>query len=190
MLSPSEQKVALDIAWRAVVEPLRTGVRWVPDPLDLTGGLAVPGACFVTLRARGTLLGCIGSLVPYRMLGVDVASNAAAAAYDDPRLPPVIEADLSVMDVHVSVLGPLEPVTVTGHTDIAAQLRPMVHGLVIEASGRRATFLPSVWEQLPDPADFIDALWAKAGWRAREWPDGLQVSTYEVQQFCSQPRDQ
>jgi AmmeMemoRadiSam system protein A len=189
MLSPSEQQVALDIAWRAVVEPLRTGARWLPDPLDLSGELAQPGACFVTLRARGALLGCIGSLVAYRLLGVDVASNAAAAAYDDPRLPAVTEADLPLLDVHVSVLGPLAPATVTGRTDIEARLRPMVDGLVVEASGRRATFLPSVWEQLPDPTDFVDALWVKAGWRVRDWPDGLQVSTYEVQEFGTPAHD-
>lgn len=189
MLSPSEQQVALDIAWRAVVEPLRSGARWVPDPLELSGELAQPGACFVTLRARGALLGCIGSLSAYRMLGVDVASNAAAAAYDDPRLPPVTEADLAVMDVHVSVLGPLAPMTVTGRADMEARLRPLVDGLVVEARGRRATFLPSVWEQLPAPVDFIDALWAKAGWRSGDWPDGLQVSTYEVQEFGSVARD-
>ena len=183
MLSPSEQQVALDIAWRAVAEPLRTGARWVPDERELIGELAQPGACFVTLRARGALLGCIGSLVAYRLLGVDVASNAAAAAYDDPRLPPVTEADLAVMDVHVSVLGPLAPMDVTGRRDLSSRLRPGVDGLVVEAGARRATFLPSVWEQLPDPNDFLDALWAKAGWRARDWPHGLQVSTYEVQEF-------
>ncbi len=185
MLSSSEQQISLDIAWRAVLEPLRTGRRWLPDPLDLTGELALPGACFVTLRARGALLGCIGSLVPHRLLGVDVASNAAAAAYDDPRLPPVTEADLADMDLHVSVLGPLEPLSAAGRDDLAARLRPGVDGLVVEAGPRRATFLPSVWEQLPDAAAFIDALWVKAGWRARDWPDGLQVSTYQVQEFGS-----
>jgi AmmeMemoRadiSam system protein A len=185
MLTPQEERAALDIAWHAVEEPLRTGRRWLPEPDTLAGELARPGAGFVTLRARGALLGCIGSLVPRRPLGVDVAANAAAAAFDDPRLPPVTPLDLPEMEVHVSVLGPLHPVAVRGRDDLLARLRPGVDGLVVEADGRRATFLPSVWQQLPDPEDFIEALWAKAGWPAGYWPVSLQVSSYVVHEFGS-----
>lgn len=175
-----ERDVLMRIAVRAVDEPLRTGRRWVPTPGELRAGLADPGASFVTLRRNGTLLGCIGSLVPHRSLGVDVAHNAAAAAFDDPRMPAVMADDLAHMQVHVSVLGRLEPWDVHGWRDLAARLRPGVDGLLIDDDRHRATFLPSVWDQLGDPAAFLDALWAKAGLPARVWPQGLLVSRYTV----------
>lgn len=175
-----EREQALRIAVRAVEEPLRTGNRWLPDPRELDGQLAEPGACFVTLRRDGRLLGCIGSLVPHRLLGIDVAHNAAAAAFDDPRLPAVTVDDVPAMHVHVSVVGELEPLDVDGWHDLAARLRPGVDGLLVADDRHRATFLPSVWDQLDDPAAFLDALWTKARLVPRSWPPGLQASRYRV----------
>lgn len=183
MLTSAERHSAVEIAWRAVREPLRTGRRWVPDPATLCGSLAEPGACFVTLRTNGRLLGCIGSLAPRRPLGVDVAANAAAAAFDDPRLPPVTEDDLTSLDVHVSVLGPLTPLPVEGARELRAALQPGVDGVVVESEGRRATFLPSVWEQVRDTGAFLDALWRKAGLPPGSWPPTITVQTYRVQEF-------
>ena len=115
MITDDEKRDALDHARRAATEPLRDGGgagsrgRWLPDLDDLRGALRDPGACFDTLRTDGTLQGCIGSLVAHRPLGVDVAANSAAAAIDDPRLPPLTPADVPVADVHVSVLGTMRP---------------------------------------------------------------------------------
>ena len=180
MLDPQDADALLGIAVRAVDEPLLSGHRWLPDESGLSATLARPGACFVTLRRDGGLLGCIGSLIAHRALGIDVASNAAAAAFDDPRLPTVTTDDLIGMDVHVSVLGPLEPVLVASREELTAALRPGVDGLLVEDDRHRGTFLPSVWDQIGDPADYLDALWAKAGLRPGEWHRGLTVSRYEV----------
>ena len=189
MLTATEQRQALDYARRAATEPLRDGGgtgsrgRWLPDLDDLRGALRDPGACFVTLRTDGALQGCIGSLAAYRPLGVDVAANAAAAAFDDPRLPPLTPADVPVTEVHVSVLGTMRPMTAGDLGTLRAGLRPGVDGLVVEATNRRATFLPSVWAQVADVDEFLAALWRKAGLPPRSWPHGITLHTYEVQEF-------
>ena len=189
MLTEVEKRDALDHARRAATEPLRGGGgagprgRWLPDLDDLRGALRDPGACFVTLRTDGALQGCIGSLVAHRPLGVDVAANAAAAAFDDPRLPALTPADVPVTDVHVSVLGTMRPTTAADLGALRDGLRPGVDGLVVEAAGRRATFLPSVWAQVSDVDEFLAALWRKAGLLPGSWPDDITLRTYEVQEF-------
>lgn len=184
MLSPADRDAALDIASRAAAAPLGDGRRWLPEVATLPAALARPGASFVTLRAHGDLLGCIGSLVARGPLGVDIAHNAAAAAFDDPRLPPLSPGDVPVADVHVSVLGPLEPLGVTGPGELVRSLRPGVDGVLVETPTHRGTFLPSVWEQLADPADFVAALWRKAGLKPGSWPGGTHVQRYEVEEFA------
>lgn len=170
----------LRIAVRAVTEPLHGRRRWLPEVAELEGPLAEPGACFVTLRRDGTLLGCIGSLVAHGPLGIDVAHNAAAAAFDDPRVPAVTPYDVAAMHVHVSVLGALEQIAVGDWQSLAAAVGPG-EGVLVDDERHRATFLPAVWQQLECPEAFLDALWAKAGLRPREWPSGLTVSRYAVE---------
>jgi hypothetical protein len=189
MIAPEDQQRALDLAVTAVLVPLRTGRRWLPDPAVLPPGLAGPGATFVTLTRDGTLLGCIGSLAAVQPLGVDVARNAAAAAFDDPRLPAVTTSDLEAMHVHVSVLGPLEPVPVDGWDGLLAAVRPGVDGLLLQAPGHRATLLPSVWRSLPEVQPFVAALWFKAGLRPGAWPDGLSVQRYATEEFGGMARE-
>ncbi len=183
MITETDRLLALDIAYTAVVVPLRGEPRWLPEPQELTGDLAEAGACFVTLRRERALLGCIGSLAPRRVLGVDVAHNAAAAAFDDPRLPAVTLLDVECMDVHVSVLSPMAALPAHGWEDLREGLRVGVDGLLIEVGMYRATFLPAVWESLPSPAEFLDALWRKAGLPPRVWPPGLRASRYRATEF-------
>jgi AmmeMemoRadiSam system protein A len=137
-----------------------------------------PGASFVTLRDGPRLLGCIGTIVPTRPLIEDVADNALGAAFRDLRLPPLTEDEFARMSVHISVLTPLEPVAVRSLAELRGAVRPGVDGLLIEAGSRRGTFLPSVWEQLPDPDEFLRHLWQKAGLRPGAWPRNLRVSRY------------
>jgi len=183
VITEPDQRLALDIAYTAVVVPLRGEPRWLPEPQELTGGLSVTGACFVTLRRDEALLGCIGSLVACRVLGVDVAHNAAAAAFDDPRLPAVTVLDAQRMDVHISVLSPLTPLPAQSWDELRASVHVGVDGLLIEADRHRATFLPAVWEMLPDSAPFLDALWSKAGLPPRAWACGLRAWRYRATEF-------
>jgi AmmeMemoRadiSam system protein A len=139
-----------------------------------------PGASFVTLKREGRLRGCIGSLEPSRPLAEDVAQNAYAAARRDPRFPALEVWELPGLDLSVATLGPHEPLTVVTRDDLLTALRPGVDGLVVRSGSLRATFLPAVWEQLPSPDAFIDALWQKARMVPGAWPANLELSRYHV----------
>jgi AmmeMemoRadiSam system protein A len=145
--------------------------------------LRATGASFVTLRDAGELRGCIGTVDPHRALGDDVAHNAHAAAYRDPRFPPVRTAQRAGLEVEVSVLSPRAPIAAPTEAELAAVLRPGVDGIVLEYEGHRATFLPQVWESLPDPIDFLAELRRKARLPARFWHPRMQVSRYTVEKF-------
>lgn len=142
------------------------------------------GAAFVTLRsAAGDLLGCIGSLTPTQPLACDVAAHAYDAAFRDPRFSPMTSERARGMIIDISVLGPTRPFPVASYDNLLAALRPGV-GLVVAAPRHRATFLPAVWETLPDAASFIAALWRKAGLAPGAWPRGIAISRYDVQEFA------
>lgn len=142
--------------------------------------LAQPGATFVTLTRDGALRGCIGSLVAHRPLLEDVRENAVAAAFRDPRFPPLGAEELPLTRVEVSLLTPPEPLPVRDEADLLRQLQPGIDGIIFSARGRRATFLPQVWEQLPDPAVFLAHLRHKAGLPADYWGPDVAIERYSV----------
>ncbi len=146
-------------------------------PEDLPEYLREDGCVFVTLRRDGQLLGCIGALEPYQGLGRDIVEHAVAAAFDDPRFEPL--QDVRGVHLEISVLGPLSAFPATSYEDVVTRL-PRA-GAVVAAQGRRGTFLPAVWEQLPTSESFVAGLWRKAGLRPGTWP--AQVWTYEVDEF-------
>ncbi len=145
--------------------------------------LDAPGACFVTLTNAGRLRGCIGSIEPRRSLGADVRANAVAAATRDRRFGPVTAPEMPALAVEVSVLSPASPMSFADETDALAQLRPGVDGLVLECCGHRATYLPQVWDKLPDPGAFLASLKVKAGLPQNFWSDDLELSRYTVTEF-------
>ena len=136
------------------------------------------GACFVTLNKNGRLRGCIGSPEAWRALATDVAENAFRAAFKDPRFAPLKSDETDQIDIHLSVLSPAEPFAFGDEADLIAKLRVGEDGLIIEDQGRRALFLPSVWSQLPDPAQFVAHLKAKAGLGATHWSDTFKGSRF------------
>lgn len=142
------------------------------------------GASFVTLRLQGELRGCIGSVDPHRPLGDDVVHNARAAAFQDPRFPPVAREELERLQVEVSVLSPRTPIEASDEPSALAALRPGVDGIYLEYAGRGATFLPQVWENLPDPQDFLGELRRKAGLGARFWDPAIRLSRYTVEKYA------
>lgn len=168
-------------------ESIRYGlVHQMPLPIVLTGypeTLRQPGACFVTLKSHDVLRGCIGSIEARHPLVEDVAHNAWAAAFGDPRFPPLTSSELHGLDLHISVLTSPKPMCFNSESDLLAQLKPGVDGLIIEDEGCRGTFLPSVWESLPKPADFLCQLKMKAGLPPDHWSDTVQVSCYQTESF-------
>lgn len=141
------------------------------------------GASFVTLKLDDELRGCIGTIDPRRALGDDVAANARAAAYRDPRFPPVSPAERERLEVEVSVLSPRVPMNVASEADALARLRPGIDGVYLEYGHARSTFLPQVWESLPDPVEFLAELKRKAGLPARFWHPDIRLSRYTVEKF-------
>lgn len=125
--------------------------------------LLAPGATFVTLRDGDMLRGCIGSLEPRRALAHDVTANAVAAAFRDPRFPPLAAHEFHAIHVEVSLLEAAQPVDFRDRADLVAKLCPGEDGVILAHGARRATFLPQVWESLPDPDEFLDHLARKAG---------------------------
>lgn len=146
------------------------------------GRLDQPGATFVTLKRHGTLRGCIGSLEARRALRRDVEENALAAAFRDPRFPPLVACEWDGLALSVSVLSPSRRVAFEDEESLLAGLRPGRDGLILERDGRRGTFLPQVWSQLPDPVDFLRHLERKAGLPPGAAADGLtRVARFEVE---------
>jgi AmmeMemoRadiSam system protein A len=149
-------------------------------PFEATEWLNEPGATFVTLTCAGALRGCIGSLVAERPLRTDVESNALAAAFSDPRFAPLSAREYREIEVEVSLLSPMQLVTVESETQALTLLRPGVDGVLLEYGRRRGTFLPQVWEQLPEPHAFLAHLKQKAGLPADFWAEEIRLSRYTV----------
>lgn len=168
--------ILLPIARAAIAEAL--GLRRMAR--DDAPWLQEPGASFVTLTRGGQLRGCIGTLQAQRRLLDDVRANAVGAALRDPRFAPLAPEELDQVLIGVSLLSAMQAMDFRDEDDALAQLRPGVDGLLFECEGRRSTFLPQVWEQLPAPAAFIGQLKQKAGFSADFWADTVHLHRYTV----------
>lgn len=176
----AQQETVLRLATDAIERGLRNeGHEPVLESLDEV--LRSERASFVTLELDGRLRGCIGTLEAYRALAVDVAANAWAAAFRDPRFLPVTRPEAERLEIHVSVLSAPEPIAFSSEADLLAQLRPFVDGLVLGEGARRGTFLPSVWDSLPDAGEFLAQLKRKAGLPPDYWSETLRVDRYTTQ---------
>lgn len=145
--------------------------------------LDAPGAAFVTLTRAGELCGCIGSLEARRSLKEDVEENARLAAFADPRFPPLSRGEFADTRIEVSVLSPAEPLAFSDEADALRQLRPGIDGVILEYGRHRATFLPQVWRQLPEPRDFLAHLKRKAGLPADFWHPDVRLYRYTVEKY-------
>jgi AmmeMemoRadiSam system protein A len=177
--NPARAATLVSIAREAIAQRERPAPRPWPQ-----AWLQQPGASFVTLRLDGELRGCIGTIQAHRALGDDVASNAYSAAYRDPRFPPVDDDERGRLGVEVSVLTPRVPLAVASEAEALAAMRPGVDGIYLEFNSRSATFLPQVWENLPDPLDFLCELRRKAGLPTRFWDDAMKLSRYSVEKYA------
>jgi AmmeMemoRadiSam system protein A len=187
-LSPAQGAFLLRLARAAVGRALGVTPAGDEEQPSASAGLPQPwldepGAVFVTLTQDGELRGCIGSLEPRRPLREDVERNAVAAALQDPRFEPLDASELPRTRFEISVLTRPVPLPVSGEDDAKRKLRPLVDGVVLAAGPWRSTFLPQVWEELPDPAEFMAHLKMKAGLPARGWPPGATLHTYQVNKF-------
>lgn len=180
----SQRQQLLHLARRAISHGLTGG-----GDLQITSShyherLRAHRSSFVTLNCGGQLRGCIGNLVATRPLFLDVAENAVAAAFRDPRFKPLKVEEYPELEVHISVLSPASRLAVDSREALEDFLIPGVHGLILEEAGKRATYLPSVWEKLPTPASFIEELRVKAGLSRHGWSPETRVSIYTSEEFA------
>jgi uncharacterized protein len=176
----AQQQCLLETARAAIIHGLDKDAPMPVRAADYEDALRALRATFVTLNNRQGLRGCIGTLRAYQPLIEDVAYHAYAAAFEDPRFPPLRREELVDLRVHISVLSESEAMTFQSEADLIRQLRPGVDGLILSEGARRGTFLPSVWESLPIPADFLRHLKNKAGLAADYWSSDLRVERYTV----------
>lgn len=172
-------RVLVAIAREAIAERLGRGVVLAREE----PWLAQKAASFVTLHLGGMLRGCIGSIDARRSLGEDVAGNARAAAFHDPRFEPLTTAEFDEIFLEVSVLSPRTALAAATEAEAAGSLRPGVDGVYLEYAGHAATFLPQVWESLPDPVEFLAALRHKARLPARFWDPAIRLTRYTVEKY-------
>jgi AmmeMemoRadiSam system protein A len=148
---------------------------------------AEPAATFVTLRRGEALQGCVGTLERERPIAQDVSQNAIAAAFYDRRGERLELSDVDRLTVEISVLSRAEPIAFSSEDEALACLRPGEDGVLLRWHDRRATFLPQVWESLPDRADFLARLKEKAGLSADFWAPDMELSRYRVRKFVDAP---
>ncbi|MCP8689228.1 AmmeMemoRadiSam system protein A [Marinobacterium sedimentorum] len=187
----------LTVAWEAIERGVASGELWLPELEQAPAPLRAPGASFVTLYTRAShmtgrndaraLRGCIGSLLPCRALLQDVAHNAFYSALRDTRFVPVQQRELGGIELELSILSPLVPLQFHDEADLLRQLVAGVDGLALESEGYHATFLPSVWQQLPGVDQFWRQLKRKAGLAADFWSPQLRCSRYRVLKIAERP---
>jgi len=183
-LTLEEKRMLLELARQA----LEQGISGFPlPPLDiekLPENLRAPGATFVTLTHHGELRGCVGALEAYQPLAEDVREHALAAALDDYRFPPVTQGEVAGLEIEISRLTQPQPLKYEGSQDLLQSLRPDIDGVILRDGPRRATFLPQVWQKLPDPVQFLSHLCMKMRADANLWRyKKLSVYTYQVEEF-------
>jgi len=182
--SAADRKLLLDLARRTVGSVVTT--RRLPEltPGTITSMCAESRGCFVTLTEAGELRGCIGNIIARGPLYKAVMDNARSAALEDPRFPAVTERELDRIEIEISVLTPPQPLAFSSPDDLLKRLRPHEDGVVLQIGSRSATYLPQVWEQLPDKVQFLNHLAEKAGCDPDDWRgSGTKVFIYRVEAF-------
>lgn len=188
-LTDPAREFLLTLARRSIRAGLRADA---PGAAELAGAppeALAHRACFVTLTSGDAeLRGCRGILEARQALAVEVWDTAWASAFDDPRFTPVTAAEVHELRIEISVLGPLQPVVAMDERELCRVLVPGRDGVVLAWRGRRATFLPQVWEDVPEPSQFLAHLKAKAGLPADFWAPDVVVSRYAVEKIRDRSR--
>jgi len=183
MLSQEDKSVLLQVTKDSIAYGLTQHKALPVKTTEYSTTLQELGAAFITLNLHNNLRGCIGSLEAHRPLVEDISENAYAAAFRDPRFEALSESEFKALDYHISVIKPAVDFPVYSEEDLVKQLRPSKDGLILEEGINRATFLPSVWQTLPQAEDFLAHLKLKAGLPKNYWSDSIKFKRYEVEEF-------
>jgi hypothetical protein len=184
ILSAEDRKILLKLAREALERAVRGEAVPPLDHRQIPTQLLADGASFVTLTKKGQLRGCIGALEAYQPLALDVQEHAQAAALQDYRFPPVQAHELPDIHIEISRLSAPKPLPYENPLELPRLLKPGQDGVVLRDGWRRATFLPQVWESLPDPEEFLNHLCYKMGAAPDVWKHKiLEVLIYHVEEF-------
>ena len=175
------RKILLDLAKASIEQGLITSKPISPKLSNFPAKLTEHRATFITLEKNQQLRGCIGMLQATRSLLEDVANNAYSAAFKDPRFPALEKQELEHIEIHISILSAPEPLYFSSEQDLLAQLHPGIDGLILEEGSKRGTFLPTVWQSLPEPEKFLAHLKQKAGFSENYWSDTLKIQRYTTE---------
>jgi len=179
-LTPLARETLLSMVWDVLVNAINgKGLKMPQAPV--IDQLLEPAACFVTLQRQGQLRGCIGTLTASEPLWINACKNVYASAFRDNRFEPLAADELTELSLEISVLSELIPMENEGEARLMQTLRPGVDGLLLEEGYRRAVFLPTVWESLPSPELFINALKRKGGWREDYWSRDIELHTFTTE---------
>ena len=140
-------------------------------------------ACFVTLEKNKELRGCIGTLVARSPLVQEVVTSAFSAAFLDRRFLPVTQQEIPALQIHISILTPAVRMSFTSEADLLTKLQPGIDGLILKVGNSSGTFLPSVWEQIPERQAFLQHLKNKAGLPMDYWSNQVEIFRYETEMF-------
>jgi AmmeMemoRadiSam system protein A len=188
-LTTEERLLLLQIARNAVDSAVNGQELPVLELSAMSLPLQEQGASFVTLTLEGNLRGCIGTLQASQSLALDVQEHAAAAAMEDYRFGPVLPEEVARLEIEISRLSPSKELEYSNPNELLSRLRPGVDGVVLRHGIQRATFLPQVWEKVPDPTDFLTQLCYKMGASGDLWKrEHIKVSIYQVEEFKEEKR--
>ena len=179
--SDNKARILLQIARAAIAESF--GLYVAEKKLDDEDWLQQKGACFITLMQQGQLRGCIGTLEAHRALLDDVIANAKAAAFKDTRFSPLTSEEFNATQIELSLLSPMQQMSFTSEQDALSQLQPGVDGVVFQYGYQRSTFLPQVWEQIPDVKNFMAHLKNKASLSTDFWAGDVKLYRYTVSKW-------
>tara|TARA_R100001143_G_C3353437_1_gene130908 strand:- start:420 stop:1781 length:1362 start_codon:yes stop_codon:yes gene_type:complete len=181
--SLAQRQIMLQLARDAIQQALLGNKNFDVKLKLYPQALLKKAASFVTINLNGALRGCIGSLQAHRPLLIDIIQNAQSAAFRDPRFKPLSLQEYQQIDIHISVLTEAVPFPVKDRQELLEKIRPGKDGLIIRARGKSATYLPSVWEKIPQPEDFITELRRKAGLDPTGWDADTEVMRYQTVEF-------
>lgn len=184
-ISKSEKEYLLKLARKALEVYFETGKEISIDVKEVPIGLKDGAATFVTLTINGELRGCIGKLEADQPLYKDVIGNVYLAAFSDSRFDPLTHDELGLINIEISILTKPEILTYSSPEDLFMKISKTKPGLIIKSGYYQATFLPQVWEDLPDADKFLNHLCQKAGLNQYYWKNyKLEVFQYSVIHFA------
>lgn len=173
-LTNTEQELAINLVWQVLTQAVKEQV-YIKPVAPYSNALLLPCACFVTLYVQGELRGCIGTMQSDRPLWENICKYSYSSAFEDHRFERLSADELAHLSFQISILSTLEPMENNGEAHLLEELKPNVDGLVLEYQRHNALFLPSVWEALPKPYNFVGKLKLKAGLAEDFWHSDIKL---------------